>query len=150
MNLKSFLSKIWDSIKSLFNGMDVELKSAIRISVVIVENIKKFVDSTDADIITALIPGDIDDRIKDLLRAKLPLILVELKLADDCFNLTDPEKLTACAVKTLQGLNGNTQNAFLHSLSALIAGVIADGKLTWSDGVYLSEWYYHHLYKASV
>lgn len=150
MSLKSFLAKIWTSIKNLFDDMDEELKSAVHISILVVENIKKFVDSPGTDILTAIIPGDIDDRLKNLLRAKLPLILTELKLADNCLSLTDPKQLTECAIGTLQGLSGNVQNAFLHSLSALIAGVIADGKLTWSDGVYLSEWYYQQLYKPSI
>lgn len=150
MSLKSFLAKIWSTIKSLFDGMESELKTAIYISVLIVENIKKFIDSPGADILTALIPGDIDDKIKDLLRDKLPVILTELKLADNCLELTDQNEITACAIKTLQGLSDNVQSAFLHSLSVLIAEVIADGKLTWSDGVYLSEWYYQHKYKTTV
>lgn len=150
MSLGTLLLKIWASIKNLFDGMDVELKSAIHTSVLIVENIKKFVDSPDADIITALIPGDIDDKIKDLLRDKLPVILTELKLADSCTGLTNQNEITACAIKTLQGMGLNTQSAFLHSISVLIAGVLSDGKLTWSNGVYLSEWYYQHLYKTSV
>lgn len=150
MSLKSFLSKIWKAIKNLFNGIDQELKTAIHISVLIVENIKKFVDSPDADIISAIIPGTVDDQIKDLLRVKLPLILTELKLADSCSKLTNADEVTACAIKTLQELNGNTQNAFLHSLSVIITNVIADGKLTWTDSVYLSEWYYQQLYKTSA
>ena len=150
MSLKSFLAKIWSTIKSLFDGMESELKTAIHISVLVVENIKKFIDSPGADIFTMLIPGDVDDKIKDLLRNKLPVILTELKLADSCLQLTDQNEITACAIKTLQGLGDNVKSAFLHSLSVLIAEVIADGKLTWSDGVYLSEWYYQHAYKTSV
>lgn len=150
MSIKSFLSKIWASIKNLFDGMDLELKNAIHISIVIVENIKKFVDSPDIDILTALIPGDVDDRIKNVLRTQLPVILTELKLADDCMGITDADEITKCTIKTLQGLTGDVQNAFLHSLSTLIAATLADGKLTWSDGVYLSEWYYQHVYKTSV
>lgn len=149
MSLKSFLAKIWSTIKSLFNNMESELKSAIHISILIVENIKKFVESPGADILTALIPGDIDDRIKNLLRDKLPVILTELKLADNCEDLTNQNEITACAIKTLQGLDDSIKSAFFHSLSVLIAEVIADGKLTWSDGVYLSEWYYQHIYKTT-
>jgi hypothetical protein len=96
------------------------------------------------DVLTALIPGDADDQIKDWLRAKLPIILTELKLADSCANLTDPSQITACAVKVLQGLDGDIKNAFLHNLSILLAQIAADGQLSWSDGVYLSEWYYRN------
>lgn len=148
MSLKSFLSKIWTEIKSLFDSIPSQLKTAIHIGVSITEGIKAFVDSPAADILTAIIPGDLDDNLEALLRTKLPGILTELKLADSCSNLSDPAEITACAVKVLQGLDGDIKSAFLHSLSILIAQVAADGKLTWSDGVYILEWYYQHEYQA--
>jgi hypothetical protein len=147
MNLKSLLAKIWNSIKNLFSGIPADLKSAIHIGVVIAENIKLFIDSPGADILTAIIPGNVDDKIKDLLRSKLPLILSELKLADSCHDVTDPAQLTTCAVNAIQDLNGSVKSAFLHNLSILVAQIASDGKLTWSDGVYLLEWYYQHKYK---
>jgi hypothetical protein len=150
MNLQSFISKIWAEVKSLFSTMPEELKTAIHIGVEVTEAIKVFVDSPAADILTAIIPGDADDEIKDWLRAKLPEILTELKLADSCSGLTDPSQITACAIKVLQGLDGDISNAFLHSLSILVAQVAADGKLSWSDGVYLLEWYYQNEYKTAA
>ena len=150
MSLQSFLTKIWTEIKSLFEGIPSELKTAIHIGVTVTQNIKTFVDSPVADVLTAIIPGDIDDEIKNWLHAKLPEILTELKLADSCSGLTDPPAITQCAVKILQGLDADVQAPFLHSLSVLIAQVAADGKLTWSDGVYLLQWYYEHEYQATT
>jgi hypothetical protein len=150
MSLKSFLLKIWNSIKTLFDGFPAELKTAIHIGVLVTENIKTFVDSPVVDILTAIIPGDIDDQVKILLRNKLPEILTELKLADSCGGLTDPQEITSCAVKVLQGLAGDIKSAFLHNLSILIAQTAADGKLTWSDGVMILEWYYQHEYKPAA
>ena len=150
MSLTSFLTKIWNQIKALFDGIPAELKTAIHIGVEVTENIKTFVDSPAADILTAIIPGDIDDEVKNWLRAKLPTILTELKLADSCGQLTDPAEITACAVKVLQGLDGSVKSAFLHNLSILMVQVAADGKLTWSDGVYILEWYYTHEFKAAA
>jgi hypothetical protein len=115
---------------------------------VVAENIKTFVDSPATDIITALIPGTIDDKIKDLLRSKLPSILSELKLAESCHSSANATQLTTCAVNAVQALQGDVKSAFLHNLSILVAQAISDGKLTWSDGVYLSEWYYQQKYKA--
>lgn len=148
MSLQSFLTKIWNEIKSLFDRIPPELKTAIHVGVIVTENIKNFVDSPTADVLTAIIPGNIDDEIKNWLRAKLPQILTELKLADSCSGLTDPSQITACAIKVLQGLDGDIKSAFLHNLSILIAQVASDGKLTWSDGVYILQWYYQNEYKS--
>lgn len=150
MSLQSFLTKIWTEIKSLFASMPSELKTAIHIGVQVTQNIKTFVDSPAADVLTAIIPGDIDEQIKNWLRAKLPAILIELKLAESCSGLTDPAAITACAIKVLQGLDGDIQSAFFHNLSILVAEVAADGKLTWSDGVYLLQWYYEHEYQPTA
>jgi len=150
MSLKSFLSKIWHEIKNLFQSIPAELKTAIHVGVVITEGIKTFIDSPAADVLTSIIPGNLDDDLKTLLRTKLPEILTELKLSDSCSELTDPEKITVCAVKVLQGLNGDIKSAFLHSLSILIAQVAADGKLTWGDGVYILEWYYQHEFQPTA
>ena len=149
MSLTSFLSKSWNQIKALFDGIAAELKTAIHIGVVVTENIKAFVDSPAADILTAIILGDIDDEVKNWLRAKLPAILTELKLTDSCGQLTDPAEITKCAVQVLQGLDGDIKSTFLHNLSILVAQVAADGKLTWGDGVYILEWYYTHEFKAA-
>ncbi len=150
MSLKIFVSKIWAEIESLFNGIPAELKAAIHIGVLVTENIKTFVDSPTADILTEIIPGELDDEIKNLLRAKLPAILTELKLADNCGGLTDPSQITKCAILVLKKLDGDIQSAFLHNLSIFVSQVTADGKLSWSDGVYLLEWYYQHRYKTAV
>jgi len=148
MSLQSFLSKIWNQIKALFDGIPADMKTAIHIGVEVTENVKTFIDSPAADILTAIIPGDIDDEVKNLLRAKLPTILTELKLADSCGQLTDPAEITKCAVRVLQSLDSDVKSAFLHNLSILVAQVAADGKLTWSDGVYILEWYYTHKFKV--
>ncbi len=150
MSLKTFLTNIWAGIESLFDGFPAELKAAIHIGVIVTENIKNFVDSPAADILTAIIPGDIDNEIKNSLRAKLPEILTELKLADSCSSITAPQQITECAVKVVQGLAGDVKSAFLHNLSIFIAQTASNGKLTWADGVTIMEWYYQNVYKAAA
>lgn len=137
----SFITRLWDHIKQLFGSLPHDLKVAIHIGVTVVDAMKTVLDSGVTDVLTAIIPGDIDDKVKDWLRAKIPTILIELKLADQCAGLTDPNEITACALGVLQKIDGDVKNAFFHSLSVMIAQVAADGKLTWSDGVYLLEWY---------
>ncbi|HZY36387.1 MAG TPA: hypothetical protein VFE53_07055 [Mucilaginibacter sp.] len=150
MSLKAFLTKIWAGVESLFDGFPAEMKTAIHIGVVVTQNIKNFVDSPAADILTAIIPDDIGDDIKNWLRAKLPELLTELKLADSCAGLTDPQQITQCAIKVLQGLSGDIQSSFLHSLSILIAKIASNGSLTWADGVTIMQWYYQNVYKTAA
>lgn len=150
MSLQTFIDKIWTQVENLFRNIPSEMKTAIHIGVVVTENIKKFVDSPAADVLTVLIPGDVDDEIKNWLRAKLPAVLTELKLADSCSGLTDPQQITACAIKVLQGLDGDVKSSFLHNLSIFVAQVASGGKLTWADGVSILEWYYRNEYLTTA
>ena len=147
MSLQSFLSKIWTSIEKIFNSLESKLKDAVHIGVLITANINNFVFSPAADVLTAIIPGDLDDKIKQLLRAKLPHILTQLKLVDTTAELTDPDEIVRYAVMMLQTLDGDIRSAFLHNLSVMIAQVAADGKLSWADGVYILQWYYQHQFE---
>jgi hypothetical protein len=150
IKIPAWLKNIWRSIQTLFNRIPTDLQTAIHIGAEVTENLKNFVESPMADVITDLIPGETDNRIKIALRAALPSLLIQLKLADSCSTINSPEELTACAIKTLQSLSGNLKSAFLHNLAVLIAQVAADGKLTWQDGASIMEWYYQNQFKAKA
>lgn len=146
MSLKKLVQRIWGGIKKAFQKLSPQLKAAIAIGVTVVDNIKKFTDSELADVLTAIIPGDIDDKIKDKLRELLPKIVVEMKLAEQCSGLTDPNEIMACAIKTLQQIGGDwiadgARKNFYDSLATLIAQVAADGKLDWDDSKLIAKWF---------
>jgi hypothetical protein len=144
MSVGKFLAHIWDAIKHLFDGLPAEFKAAIDIGVTVTEKVKTFIDNPEVDVFTAIIPGTIDDAIVAKLRDALPKILIELKLAQNCAQLTDPTEIVKCAILELQSIEGDFKSAFLHDLSILIAQVAADGKLDWKDGAAVLEWYYQH------
>lgn len=153
MPLGTFLKKIWNGIKKMFGSLTQELKDSIHIGVVIVDNIKTFVFSPEADILTAIIPGTLDDAIKERLRQYLPRIVTEMKLADRCGQLTDPNEILKCAIETLQTISGDwvsdsAKKNFYDSLAVMIAQVASDGKLNWDDGKTILKWYFDHVYKA--
>lgn len=144
MSLKKFLAKIWAGIKRLFDGLLPELQKAVIFGVEAVDKIKLFLESPTADLITEIISGEKDDKIRAKLQEELPKIFVRLKLTEACLQETDPNKIIACGLKALQDMTSENRKPFLHSLSILIAQVVADGKLTWSDAVFILQWYYVH------
>lgn len=149
MSLKSFLHSIGHLFENIFGGLAHVSKVAIHWGVVITENMKNFVESDAADILTMLIPGQLDDKIKLKLRAALPDILIKLKLADQCLSETDPALITACAIKTLQSIEGSFKSDFLDALAVQISLVASDGRLTWDEAKSVLKWYYDHKFKAN-
>lgn len=67
-NWEGLFIKIW---KKVPHGLQKELNIIVKV----VENIKRVVDSPVADMITAIIPGEADDRMKEWLREVLPKII---------------------------------------------------------------------------
>jgi hypothetical protein len=149
MSLISFIKKISAWVKSLFERIPAEAKTAIHTGVAITERIKAFIGSPVADVVTALIPGQADDAVVAALRTALPELLTQLQLTENCINSTDDNVKVHCGLQTLSTLPNEVKNSFLHSLSILLAQVAADGKITWQDGVFLLEWYYQHQFKPS-
>jgi hypothetical protein len=151
MSLKSFFKNLFSNIAAAFTKLLPKLKKAIKVGVEVTEAIKNFDEKNGAvvDILTAIIPGNIDDTVKNAIRAKLPALMVQLRLVDETLGLTDPNEIMAAAMKVLQSLDKEYKSAFLHNMSVIVAQVAADGKLTWSDAIILLEWYYKEKYKAA-
>lgn len=143
--MKKFLKHLWDLICNLFGHIAPALKLAIHWAVVITDAVKTFDENNPlvGDIITSLIPSQIDDKIKDRLRIAIPQILIDLKLVDATLSAQGEAAILKAAAAALKGLDENIKSAFLHSFSILVAQKIADdGALTWKDAVYLLQWYY--------
>jgi len=138
-------------VTALFDKLPTELQFAAQIAVTITQNIKNFVESPAADVLTTLIPGNLDDKIKSWLSTQLPNILTSLRLVEVIADSKDPNEAVASAIKLVQAMESDIQSAFLHDLGVLIAQEIAKAQnntLNWSDGTYIIEWYYQHKFKT--
>lgn len=142
--MKKILKKIADFIRRLFINISPFLQKAVAIGADVSERIKNFdtANPVVADIITGLIPGTVDDAVKARLREFLPKIAVQLRLVQAAQGLKDPNEIMLAAVKVVQQMDKDYRSGFLHNFAVLAAKVAADGKLSWSDAVFLMEWYY--------
>lgn len=142
MSLKKFLQHLLQSIQSLFEKVEQEVQKDVVVAITVVQRIKVVIDSPVADIVTALIPGDADDRVKDLLRQWLPRILLELSMVQSVANIEDENAQLQAILEKLKLSSDEAKNAFYHSLASLILEKLSDGKLSWTDAVAIAEYYY--------
>lgn len=147
MSLKKFMARIWDAIKNIFEGLQHEAKILLPIVTTILENMKKFQDSGVTDVLTQIIPGKLDDHINDILREKIPILLIDLKLADECLHSADQNEIIKCALKNLQLATDDARHIIIHGLASKILELISDGNFSWSDAIVLEEYYFKHVYK---
>lgn len=147
MSLANLIHKIWGFIKHLFDGLDEEVKKLLPIATGIVEKIKAFEDLGGGDIITELIPGNVDNILNDRLKALLPKIILEMHLVGDIANETDRNKQLADILSAIKLSPDDMKNAKYHAFGALILHDLADGKLTWAESVEIIEYYYNNFVK---
>ncbi len=108
--LKGVLSLFIDNfpafVKRLFGKIPSELKEKFAVIINVVENIKHFVDSPATDLLTTVIPGTADDKLKEWLRKALPKLLEQLGyLQNDILTLSSDKDI---------------KSAQLHSIAVLL------------------------------
>jgi hypothetical protein len=143
-----WLQGIWIGISKMFHKLEKETKVLLPAVVKVVNEIKKIVDGPAADIITAIIPGDIDDKIKDKLREILPVAILKLNIIASINGIEDTNEKLKAILSAINLSPDETKNIYYHGLGALILEELSDGKFSWSDATVALEYYYAHIYKA--
>ena len=148
MSLKTFLSKLWSSIGSIFQHAEEEVRVVLLPAVTqIVNGIKTVADLDQMNLIGSL-AGNLGPAFEEKLRELLPKILIELKLVDSVINAGDVNAQVLAALDALNLSSDRAKSAFYHDIAAMLLADLADGKLSWSESVTLVEYYYHNAPKA--
>lgn len=150
MSLKSFLNKLWKGIAKVFEGVRAEAKKSVHIAVLVVQGVKKVMDNPVTDVITAIIPGEADDKAKDVIRKWLPKILLELSMVEAVTGIEDPNEQLNAILAKIKLSSDETKNIFYHGLASLIVEKLSDGDFSWSDSVAVAEYYYSHHVKGEA
>lgn len=133
------MKKIFAFIKRLFSKAAKLVQKFVQPSIAVTEALKNAVNSPVTPILTALIPGHLDDKIVTALKTQLPKVLQVLHIADECSKHTDPDEIIRCAVNALRKYNPDGQAATYHSIASLLSVYLSDGKLTWKEAVHLAQ-----------
>lgn len=136
--LLDFLRNIWTWIEKVFHNLPAEYRKLVPIAYDVVNNILKVVDSQALDLLTQLIPGDLDNVIVDKLRKLIPEVLLSLNIGN-----TLPE-----AVDYIKGLTGNERSLFLSGLNSLFTSLLSDGNFSLTDAAAVQAWF--HKYRKDL
>jgi len=141
------MKKIINFLKKLFNKAKFYIQQFVTPAVATVESLKRFIDNPVIDIATAIIPGNLDNAIVEKIRLHLPKVLLVLRISDECLRLTNPDEIILCALNKLKAYGPDEKAVAFHSMAALLAHYMSDGKLSWSEAVHLAEMVYQDDFK---
>ncbi|PQJ12131.1 hypothetical protein CJD36_010115 [Flavipsychrobacter stenotrophus] len=116
-------------IRLLLQQFDSYLEKNVDTALQITTAIKQFLESPVADILTAIIPGSVDDIIRRQLIYALDKSVEALAIAEHCKQYTDIEEKLKCFVSQLQQRGPDMQDALLQKLASLLAGTLDGNRL---------------------
>lgn len=150
IKIGKWLAGIWKGITKIWDKAESSVKKLAPAAIAVVQNVKKFIESPVADVITALIPGDIDEKLREKLRQHLPELIIKMQLVEAVAGIEDSNEQLKTIFEKLKLSSNDAQNVFYHGLASLILEKLSDGKLSWSDATIISEYYYQHVHKPSI
>lgn len=134
--------------KKNFAKISDEAKKLIPIGIGIVNKFKELLDSQFGDVITDLIPGDLDDKLKEKLREWLPKLILKMDIANVTANIEDPNERLKAVLALFKFTDDEEKNDFYHKFGYRIIEFLADGNLSRSEAIILAETYYQFKHKT--
>lgn len=131
-----------DKIRGVLNLIPHHIREYASHSLHVTTVIKKALESPVADIITAIIPTNIDDKVKESLLAAINKAMPYLMVVDICKDETDTEKLVMCWIQQIKFLPKDVQNALLAKFAAKITGLLDNNDLRQSSYDYAIQTLY--------
>jgi len=116
-------------IKSALKQFDQYVNTHVETALQITTALKNMLSSPVADIITAIIPGTVDNILRTQLLNALNKITEALSIVDSCKQFTDLNDKLKCFVQQLSQRDPQLQDAVLLKLSSLLAAELDGQKL---------------------
>lgn len=149
--MKKILSQISDWLKKKFKqGFDAAKKHS-HVAVKVTDELRKVVASPVADLLTALIPGDLDNEIKYKLRQELPKIAAKVAIAHNILQATDDPTTALVKIREyIASLGLDAQRAWWVDFSAHVMEALSDGELSWPELVAITQKAYDEIHKGQA
>lgn len=143
---KRLFSGIARYFRDAFGKARKVAQDVIPVGIEVVEQIKLVMDSPIAPIVTALIPGQVDDLVAAKIKEYLPDILLKLKIAGECAQKKTNDEVIQCALAHLREYHPTARKAYFLNIASMLSAALADGKLSWAEIVMITQYTYENRY----
>lgn len=133
-----------------FETISDDAKKLLPIGIGIVNKFKELLDSQIADVITELIPSDIDDKLKEKLREWLPRFLFKLDMANVTANIEDSNERLKAILGMFKFSDDEEKHDFYLKFGYRIIEFMADGDLSRTEAIVLAQTYYDFKHKPAA
>jgi hypothetical protein len=127
--MKKFFRRIVSFLGLLFTDLDKWIQEHVQPSIETVQRIKQLVESPVGNLLTVLIPGDWDDKLRDLLIKRLGEAIDAMHITAEIVNEPDWTSKVAKLLEYLKHQSKPMQQAIYKTLASQLA------KLSGADGM---------------
>ena len=124
-----FCNKLRGRVKRILQQFDEHLDEHIDLALRVTTGLKQLLASPMADVLTAIIPGDLDNIVRQHLLVALQKAIDALQLADKCRAEADINRKLLCLAEELNQRSPELRDALLHRLASLMAGELDGNRL---------------------
>ena len=146
--IKNVESEVVSEVGKLCNELDAETKVMVPVTINILTVVRNVMNSPVEDAFVAILnvaTSGVDSaliaKIETTVKTFLPVAITGLTLVNIIANITDPNLQLQAILAQLKLSSNATQNAYLHSLSAMILQDLVEG-MTWAKAVQICQYYY--------
>jgi hypothetical protein len=114
------MSRVGDFLRwivALFKNITAKTKELMPEIILVVTNIKNFVDSPGCDFLTAVIPGTIDDSVAAILKKYLPVLLDVLNKNPAIAAIKDQNERQKAIVVDIQQSEKDAKDILLNGIA---------------------------------
>lgn len=143
--MKTFLQNILLKIKNFFSKAEDQTKKLTLIAIKLTEGLKIVMDGPVDDVVLSIVKAAIPasspwiDAAKAFVDKYLPTTILSLKMVNSIANITDKNEQLKAILAQFKFSEDMEKNAAYHDFCAKAIFCLADGKLTWSECVYLAQ-----------
>jgi hypothetical protein len=147
--MKNLLKRVFDFVrnkyKSLFDLVRINSETAVKVTA----KLKEIVESPITDIITDIIPGDLDDKIHEKLKVVVPKIATKVAIAHGILSVEtkDSDAVTSIIDHLKNELNPGLRISFWVMFSGELNKALSDDKITLAEAIGLSQLIYAEMKK---
>lgn len=148
--MKKFFKKLIDYVKGKYIDLFDVFRKNSEVAVKVTETLKKIVESPVTDVITDLIPGDIDDKIHEKLKVYVPVVAKKIAIAHGILQESENNSDAVSAIiEYLKSpeVNVGVRASFWIMFSGELNKALSDDKITLSEAVALAQIIYTELNK---
>jgi hypothetical protein len=146
-----FITKIGSLLKKVFSGAYDLLQDKGYIAVLVTNNLKSIIQSPVIDIITAVIPGEIDNLIASKLRVFLPKVAFKVAMVHGVISTHErPSVALKILFEHLGTLSKSEQTKFWIDFAAELNLNLEDGNLSIHESIKRTQDLYKKFFKKKT